>query len=59
MQIGAKPGIMGAMTHSISTRQQGPICIVTLDRADVRNAVDADTARQLYGAFVAFDKDPA
>ncbi len=59
MQIGVKPGIMGAMTHSVTTRQQGPVCIVTLDRADVRNAVDADTARQLYDAFVAFDKDPA
>jgi len=59
MQIGVKPCIMGAMTHSVTTRQQGPVCIVTLDRADVRNAVDADTARQLYDAFVAFDEDPA
>lgn len=59
MQLGVKPGIMGTMTHSsVTTRQQGPVCIVTLDRADVRNAVDADTARQLYEAFVAFDADP-
>ena len=32
--------------------------VVTLDRPDVRNAVDADTAQLLYEAFVAFDADP-
>ncbi len=32
---------------------------VVLDRADVRNAVDGPTARQLADAFRAFDADPA
>ena len=31
--------------------------MVTLDRPDVRNAVDADAARALHEAFVAFDDD--
>lgn len=34
------------------------VTIVTLDRPEVRNAVDADTARALYDAFIAFDEDP-
>ncbi|MFC5500598.1 crotonase/enoyl-CoA hydratase family protein [Caenimonas terrae] len=34
------------------------VTVVTLDRPDVRNAVDADTARALYEAFVAFEADP-
>lgn len=47
------------MQASVETRKQGAITIVTLDRKEVRNAVDADTARQLYEAFTAFDADPA
>lgn len=46
------------MQASVETRNQGAITIVTLDRHDVRNAVDADTARHLYEAFTAFDADP-
>lgn len=37
----------------------GEVTVVTLARAAVRNAVDADTARALHEAFVAFDDDPA
>jgi len=33
------------------------VTVVTLDRPDVRNAVDGDTALRLYEAFVAFDED--
>ncbi len=32
--------------------------MVTLDRPEVRNAVDSATARALYDAFLAFDADP-
>ena len=46
------------MNASVETRKHGAITVVTLDRRDVRNAVDADTARRLYDAFVAFDADP-
>jgi enoyl-CoA hydratase len=34
------------------------ITVITLDRPDVRNAVDVDTARALHAAFIAFDDDP-
>src|SRR5689334_13737531 len=33
------------------------VTVVTLDRPQVRNAVDAETARRLHEAFVAFDDD--
>jgi enoyl-CoA hydratase len=33
------------------------VTVVTLDRAQVRNAVDAATARALYDAFIAFEND--
>jgi len=42
---------------SVSSRRDGPIAVITLSRPDVRNAVDADTARALYAAFIAFEKD--
>jgi enoyl-CoA hydratase len=46
------------MNAPVETRKHGSITVVSLDRVDVRNAVDADTARQLYDAFLAFDADP-
>ena len=46
------------MQPSVQTEKLGPVTLVTLDRRAVRNAVDADTARALYDAFVAFDADP-
>lgn len=42
---------------SVHVERAGPVCIVTLDRPEVRNAVDGDTARALYDAFVAFEAD--
>jgi enoyl-CoA hydratase len=45
------------MQSSVRTEKLGPVTLVTLDRAEVRNAVDAQTARSLYEAFVAFDAD--
>lgn len=46
------------MTDAVERTRDGPVCIVTLRRPEVRNAVDADTARALHAAFVAFDADP-
>ena len=43
---------------SVHVRREGQVTVVTLDRPEVRNAVDSDTARALYDAFVAFDADP-
>jgi enoyl-CoA hydratase len=46
------------MNSPVKTSRDGAVTVVTLDRPDVRNAVDADTARQLHEAFVAFEADP-
>ncbi|MCA9830976.1 MAG: crotonase/enoyl-CoA hydratase family protein [Dehalococcoidia bacterium] len=35
----------------------GPVAIVTINRPEVRNAVDRETANQLFHAFKAFDAD--
>ena len=48
-----------AMDSSVHSEKQGAITIVTLDRPQARNAVDSDTARRLYEAFVSFDEDSA
>ena len=45
------------MNESVRVEKAGPVTVVTLDRPEVRNAVDAATARALYEAFVAFDAD--
>ncbi|TFZ06337.1 crotonase/enoyl-CoA hydratase family protein [Ramlibacter henchirensis] len=45
------------MQTPVRTEKQGELTIVTLDRREVRNAVDRETARQLYEAFLAFDAD--
>ena len=43
---------------TVSIEKQGRITVVTLDRAEVRNAVDGATAESLAAAFQAFDQDP-
>lgn len=43
--------------EEVRVEKLGPVTVVTLDRPEVRNAVDADTARRLHEAFVAFDDD--
>lgn len=47
------------MSDAVRVEKLGEVTVVTLARAAVRNAVDADTARALHEAFVAFDDDPA
>lgn len=42
---------------SVTVTNDGPVRIVTLDRPEVRNAVDGEHARALYDAFRAFDAD--
>jgi enoyl-CoA hydratase len=42
---------------SVEVETQGGVTLVTLRRPDVRNAVDADTARALHAAFLAFERD--
>ena len=45
------------MQSTVRIEKVGPVTLVTLDRPDVRNAVDATTARALYDAFIDFDAD--
>ena len=42
----------------ITVTDHGPVRVVTIDRPDVRNAVDRPTAAALVEAFHAFDADP-
>lgn len=49
--------MMWVMKNSVEVRQHGAISVVTLHRPEVRNAVDAATARELHAAFLAFDAD--
>ena len=47
------------MSHpAVTTDKQDDIWIVTLDRPEVRNAVDSATAVALRAAFLAFEDDP-
>jgi enoyl-CoA hydratase len=43
--------------QTVSSKRQGRVAIVTIERPESRNAVDGPTARQLYDAFKAFDAD--
>jgi enoyl-CoA hydratase len=42
---------------TVHTDRDGPVVVVTIDRPEVRNAVDAPTAAGLADAFRAFDAD--
>ena len=44
---------------SIRTDHRGPVLVVTIDRPEVRNAVDRPAADALAEAFRTFDADPA
>lgn len=45
------------MEATVRVEKLGPVTVVTLDRAEVRNAVDAPTAAALHQAFALFDAD--
>lgn len=47
------------MSDAVLVERQGPVTIVTINRPEVRNAVDGPTAQLLYDAFTAFDADEA
>ena len=44
---------------TVSTNRQGPVTVVTLDRPEVRNAVDTEHAQALFDAFTDFESDDA
>ena len=45
------------MQQTFSLERKGAVTVVTIERPVRRNAVDADTADQLYAAFSTFDAD--
>ena len=42
---------------SVHYEKDGPLAVVTIDRREVANAIDAPTARELADAFRAFEAD--
>lgn len=46
------------MGDPVLVERRGPVTVVTINRPQVRNAVDRPTADALIGAFRAFDADP-
>ena len=44
---------------AVTTEAIGDIHVVTLNRPEVRNAVDGETAQALHAAFLAFEDNPA
>ena len=50
-------GLINGMKNSVEISRHDEVTLVTLNRPEVRNAVDATTARQLHAAFLAFDAD--
>jgi enoyl-CoA hydratase len=44
---------------AVRVEKQGPVTVVTIDRPEVRNAVDAEHAAALFEAFTAFEADDA
>src|SRR5437667_1337184 len=45
--------------ETVRDEADGPVVVVTIDRPEVRNAVDPPTAEALVEAFERFDADPA
>jgi enoyl-CoA hydratase len=45
------------MEPTVRVEKLGPVTLVTLDRPEVRNAVDSTTARALYEVFAGFEAD--
>ena len=43
----------------VKTEKHGDLLVITIDRPEVRNAIDYDTANALKGALRAFDEDRA
>src|SRR5271168_5012828 len=44
--------------QTVTVRRQGLTTVVTIERPEVRNAVDEATAEGLIAAFTEFDEDP-
>src|SRR5579864_6020029 len=51
--------ILNTRMSNVNTEHAGAVLNVTIDRPEVRNAIDGPTAAALVQAFRAFDADPA
>lgn len=47
----------GQLTPKVHTEHRGKVLVVTINRPEVRNAIDAETAAGLVAAFQAFEAD--
>ncbi len=45
------------MSETVQFQVDGPVCVITIDRPEVRNAVDRPTAQSLADAFRRFEVD--
>jgi enoyl-CoA hydratase len=45
------------MSETVHFKTDGPVCVITIDRPEVRNAVDRPTAQLLADAFRRFEDD--
>src|SRR5438105_13536116 len=45
-------------SKTVRSEVDGAVLTVTIDRPEVRNAVDSDTAAALAGSFARFEADP-
>jgi enoyl-CoA hydratase len=52
-----KPAEEEPMSDTVRVERDGEVTTVSLNRPEVRNAVDGATARALAGAFLAFERD--
>jgi enoyl-CoA hydratase len=50
---------MTGETKTVQVKHDGSVLVVTIDRPEVRNAVNAATARALAEVFTGFEHDPA
>ncbi len=57
MKGGVRGDVWQASGMTVRVEDVGVVRVVTIDRPDVRNAVDGPTAQLLYDAFVDFDSD--
>jgi enoyl-CoA hydratase len=54
----ADRSVSGPPGQTVRVERRDAVTVVTIDRPEVRNAVDSATAEALRAAFAAFDEDP-
>ncbi|XP_041468513.1 probable enoyl-CoA hydratase echA8 [Lytechinus variegatus] len=57
MRVGVRYCSSGSLRR-VEVEREDKICLIGINRPDVRNAVDPETAKQLQVAFCRFEEDP-